>query len=502
MKHYEELHAMQYAENATKVYQYEKFKRMYPILFSRAVFVTRPADSDRDYYVPPALLNCVVVEKCAWDYLGCQYVSCFPFKSYTEKCRGEDPMQWTRVDNELYVPACQPACDRGLTMETVYRDGDCFVTNQAKKLYAMHPERYNGMIAKHARLQYDSVRDRLVINRIYCRAYGLKFDESNEDCYLPTVQYMAEILLGTTVYRRQLLRPLRPDFEPPPPPSSKLLRETFLEEAWTRVPLPVSRPVVSSTFRPEATLNTNLDEHGKLKPQSVSEIVAEVAADVGADLGMQVAVNYASYRLNQKISARLARRILVEKGMKRAFVHGLAKAAASGIVGKSAVLSIGLRAGLSAANVAFAVYGIVAMLIDVFDPYEYGKVLNREQVQRLDRLLDLRYFETHDFRNVRLTPEDVWNSLQDEEDLEDEMSYYAERFEEYLDALKSVSPEQSRQFVTKRDFLKPVTTVSTHPRGGLWVLGLLLVSSLILIRYMEYVGFLLFAILAFYCWIR
>ena len=496
MKYYEELHAMQYAENTTKLYQYEKYKQKFPALFSHAVIVTRPADSNRDYYVPPVLKNCIVVDYLAWNYYGCRYVSCFPFKTYEEPCRPEvDAMQWTRVDNKIYVRACQPACDRGLSLETRYRDGDCFVTNQAKKLFVMYPERYNGMVAKQARLRLEG--DRLSIDEIYCQAYGMQFDEETSECYVPGIQYFTEILWGTTVFRRGFLEPLQGEYEPPPPPSEERLQRSEFERVWAGVPRTSTTVDLEKTVSdPTSALNLDFEVHGRLRPESVAKIVKEVTAEVGVDLGIQAATSYAKYRLTQKISARMANRILVEKGVKHAFVHGIAKAATSGIVGKTAAM-IGVRAGLSAATVAFAVYGAISLLIDVFDPYEYGKVMDRDRVEKIDRLLDLRYFETDDFANVRLTPEDVWNVLQDEEDVEEELSYYGERFEEYLEALKTVQWEHNR-YTKKKINILPVTQKTLIRSPSRWVvLGLIVVGSLFLIKYVEYVAVLLCIILAF-----
>lgn len=488
--HFEQLHAMQYADNATKIYQFEKFRRRFPDLFGKhAVLETRPVD--RDYYVPPSLSS-RIVDKLAWDRLGCRYVSCFPFKSYEAPCRSNvDRMRWTRVDAFNRVMACQPACDRGLTLETKYRDGNCFVANQAKKLYVMYPERYNGMIAKHARLDYDLEEDRIAIGPTYCRAYGMVFDDASKDCYVPTAQYITEILLGSSIFRRHILQPLQIDSKPPPiePIRSDVIRR--FESVWREEK--TKRTI--DTARTDTVLNTDLDEHGRMRPESVAKIVAEVSAEIGVDLGIQVLTGYAKYLLSRKISARLASRILLEKSMKRAFVHGLAKVATSGLLASktlTAAALTGLRTGVSAASGVFAVYGIMSLMVDIFDPYEYGKVLNREQVERIDRMLDLRYFETIDFRNVKLTPEDVWNVLQDEDDIEDEMSYYVKRYEEYMDSLKTVNHVP---FTNKKIDLTRKVEQNTAPHAPLWILGLFLIASLILIKYVEYVAVLFCLIL-------
>lgn len=505
---YERLHAMMYADHATKIYQLEKFKQMYPRLYIHAVLETRLADSSRDYYVPPALRDpCLVVEKLAWNSEGCQFIACFPFKSYEEPCQPDvDSMQWVRLDNTLYVPACQPACDRGLSLDTRYRDGDCYVSNQAKKLYVMYPERYMGKIAKHVRLKYDEENERLVLDEIYCKAYGLQYDREAQDCYLPTSQYVAELFIGSSVFRRRLLNPKVSKFllfninnAPPPNPPA----EQF-EEVWKKVPRSSETIDLNKTTDDARTaLETDLDP--EKSPESIANIATDVIANVAADLGIQVTAEAVKHRWLTRISAKFARKILVRKGLKHAFLHGVAKTVGSKISVRSATAvttahlatkaasTLALRSTVSAASSAFAIYGIASLVLDIFDPFEYGRVLNKQQVDEIDRLLDLRYFETNNFRNVRMTPEDVWNVLQDEDDVEDELTYYGDRFDEYLEALQKV-PEH-RQFTRRK---VEVIKSSEGDRGPHWmfVVVLLCLLSVWMWRYVEVVALILWIWLA------
>lgn len=511
---YERLHAMMYADHATKIYQLEKFKQMYPRLFVHAVLETRHADSSRggDYYVPPALREirpCLVVEKLAWNSEGCRFVACFPFKSYEEPCQPKvDSMQWIRLDNTLYVPACQPACDRGLSLDTRYRDGDCYVSNQAKKLYVMYPERYMGKIAKHVRLKYDDENERLMLDEIYCKAYGLQYDREAQDCYLPTSQYVAELFIGSSVFRRRLQNPKVSKFllfnikTVPPPLKEEEKRQ--LEEVWTKIPRSIDK---TKDDDPRIALETDLDP--EKSPESIADIATDVIANVAADLGIHVATETVKHRWLTRISAKLARKILVRNGLKHAFLHGAAKTVGSKISIRSATAvttahlatktasTLAVRSTVSAASSAFAIYGIASLVLDIFDPFEYGRVLNKQQVDEIDRLLDLRYFGTNDFRNVRMTPEDVWNVLQDEEDVEDELIYYGDRFDEYLEALQTV-PEH-RQFTSRKlEVVKTSFGDTSGNRGPhllLLVLGLLC-TGIWFWRYVEVVALILWIWLA------
>lgn len=511
---YERLHAMMYADNATKLYQLEKFKQMYPNLFEHVVVKTRVADSSTDYYVPPSLRDtrpCLVVDKLAWNSDGCRFIACFPFKSYEEPCRPNvDAMQWIRLDNTLYVPACQPACDRGLSLDTHYRDGDCYVSNQAKKLYVMYPDRYMGKIAKHVRLKYDEKNERIVLDEIYCKAYGLRYDRETQDCYLPTSQYVAELFIGSSVFRRRVQNPKLAQFlllhinnTPPPNPPEQF------EEVWKKMPRSSETIALDDKTieDPRIALETDLDP--EKSPDSIADIATDVIANVAADLGIQVAAGTLKNRWLARINAKLARKILVRNGLKHAFLHGAMKMVGSNASVRAATAStmhlttktastIALRSTLSTVSTAFAVYGVVSLILDIFDPFEYGRVLNRQQVNEIDRLLDLRYFKTNDFRNVKMTPEDVWNVLQDEEDVEDELTYYGDRFDEYLEALHRV-PDH-------REFTRPKMEVSLDsgifddggwrkPPHWLWVMGLLC-TSIWFLRYVEIVALILWVWLA------
>lgn len=510
MDQYERLHAMMYADHATKIYQLEKYKQIYPHLFKHVVVETRPAESSRDYYVPPSLREirpCLVVEKLAWNAKGCRFVACFPFKSYEEPCQPNvDTIHWVRLDNSLYVQACQPACDRGLSLDTYYRDGDCYVVNQAKKLFVMYPERYMGKVAKHVRLKYDDVQDRLILDEVYCRAYGLRYDPEARDCYLPTSQYIAELFIGSSVYRRHLQYPslakfLNENINNDPPPGS--LEPSVFEEAWTKVPRSVDR----TTDHPHEVLETDLDP--EKSPESIADIATDVIADVAADLGIQVAAQAVKHRWLTRISSKLARKVLVENGLKHAFLHGVVKAAGTQTAIRAAsnttahlttktASTVALRSATGAVMTAFTIYGVATLVVDLFDPYEYGRVLNKEQVDKIDRLLDLRYFETNDFRDVKMTPEDVWNVLQDDEDVEEELTYYGDRFDEYLKALQTVPGHH--QWTRRKVEVASTNSYEKHrvfKKLFHWLLIIgFLWTSLFFWRYVDVLALILWAVLA------
>lgn len=499
---YERLHAMMYADHATKIYQLEKYKKMYPRLFVHAVIKTRPADSWRDYYVPPALrVTCLVVEKLAWNSEGCRFIACFPFKSYEEPCQPNvDKMQWIRLDNTLYVPACQPACDRGLSLDTRYRDGDCYVSNQAKKLFVMYPERYMGKIAKHVRLKYDDENERLVLDEIYCKAYGLQYDREAQDCYLPTSQYVAELFIGSSVFRRRLQNPKVSKFllfniNNTPPPA-----EERSDEVWTKIPRSAETIDLNKTANDPRIVLLETDLDPEKSPEAITDMATDAIANVAADLGIHVTKEAVKHHWLTRISSKLARKILVRNGLKHAFLHGAAKSVGSKISIRAATAvttahlatktasALALR---STASSAFTIYGIASLIVDIFDPFEYGRVLNKQQVDEIDRLLDLRYFKTNNFRNVRMTPEDVWNVLQDEEDVEDELTYYGDRFDEYLDALQKV-PEQFRQLTRQKlEVVEKTSQVRESLPHWLLLILVLCAISVWLWRYVEVVALIL-----------
>lgn len=503
MTTFDKEHGILYAENATKIFMFEKFSRLYPNLFKHAILETRPADSSKDYYVPPALADrCLVVHKLAWTERGCRYVACFPYTEKMEPCQENDPMTWIRLGFRDYGLGCQPACTKGMTRDTVFRNGECFEANAYKKFFVMFPETYNGMVAKHARLEL--VDDHLALSERYCRHYVLLFRDG--DCWLNDAQYYTELIFGTTFFRNIARKKHRPKKPPSPPP----LPVDEFENAWERA---VSRNKRAQDDDLSKSIDAVLNKNDVDYAQLVQEIVAELSIDYGIQISATVVRKFLD-----TYAPRMLGRMAASVSVKYAFVNMFLKIQISTLLRTSKAIQTvltGVRTTASVASMVFLLQGVVSLFLDVFDPYEYGKVLYKKQVDEIDKILDLKYFQSFSHQNIAITPEDVWMDLlkeelllereQDKNDDGDEnmlsemIMYFSERYEEYMAQIhdtnktnletKPLAPSVSGiRRLNEHDV--PLRDCRPH-----WIVIVgIFAASLLFLKYIEYFAFVLFGI--------
>lgn len=402
-------HAVRYAEEATKVFLYEKFKVTFPDIFNHATIQTRPASS-KDYYIPPSIADqCIVVTRTSFDETACTLLGCFPFKQELKRCEKTDSVRWVPL-SQNHILACQPACeDEEHAIDTTWKEGKCVQANPLKKMFALLPEQIFGQTSKHPLhngLDWDAGTLRL--NRAYCEAYGLNF--SAGDCTMDSGQSIAEFLLGMTVYRKMKQNNLKAPVPSQPPPLPTVFQSR-------------KRQKRSATQRETDTSDESNEETSRL----ASQISTELAADFGIDVSLS-----ALKRLLVKKAPKLLVKATSSVVIKSALIHAIVRSYTSLAI-KSLML-MGKMAG--GASNAFFIYGVATMILDIMDPYNYDKVLDAKTLEKINRQMDIRFFGRETNFEIQVTPEFLWDHVYAHSDESERIEYMAERISEYIEAIR------------------------------------------------------------------
>lgn len=448
---YELRHAVRYATEATRLFMFRRLSADLPFVFRHARIDVRPADSKTDYFVPAIdPQHAVVVVRTWFERDGCDQVACFPFQEGLEPCRADQSERLVRLGSGSTM-ACQEAC-RWSPIDTEYRNSKCWMVNVRKKQLALAPEEMYGMASKHEfHSGLDLVGGRLQLNAQYCGAYGLDF--SDGDCYESTGQKIAEIFIGSNVYR-SIKRALNP---PTPPPRRRIRRAAPPQQQPTEDPT-----------------------------DDTKQLVYDLALELSLDVGVDVSLDFVAHVLRKKIPGLVVKAVVdlpIKCAMLQAVTNSYAAAMLTGVRAMGTAVKV--------ASTALMGYGIVSLVLDAFDPYEFNKVLTKRTLQEIDLALDQEYFDRASGFEIEVTPEFLWDYVLADEDESERFLFFADRVREYLNALKLVPPPE------------PLKTLPTPPakemtRTGtvqwLCVFAVVVVAFLVP-RWIQYWAILIFFIM-------
>lgn len=424
MSKYELEHAIRYATECTKSYLFEEYLRRYPHLFNYANIKIRPADSDKDYYVPELLKDsCFVVVETNFEKPACIQLGCFPIRNIDlETCSGayDEPM-WVPLGSK-HTLACQPACSDirfRYKMDTEWLADKCVEVNPYKKMFAMNPEMLMDLRTrkKHGGLEWHD--GRLYLTAEYCHAYGLDFN--NNDCFNSQGQSVGEFFLGKTLYRtiRNQIEDIKELQREPPPivASGDTLRQALFNQYI------FDEKQNDTTNIPIVQLD---DDAIKL----ANMIIKEISIDLGVDLSL----DYVQHILKKKIPKLLnkaLRDVVIKSAVKQFVIRSTTQLAIR--------LSTMAASSLGGINHVLFIIGIISMVLDVMDPNDYNKVLDAARLERIDRKLDAKYFgHAADYIRV-VTPEYVWDNVLDDDDESSRYEYMSNKIKEYLEALRKTT---------------------------------------------------------------
>lgn len=450
MNQREQFHAVRYATEATHIHALETCRVQYPHLFGDAVIQTRPAHS-RDYYIPPALADrCLVLERVAFGETGCKRLGCFPFQENVQLCEKKNEPRWIQL-GQTFTLACQPAChEYPNPIDTEWSNGECLLSNSLKKVLAIMPEKMFERASRHKfHGGLDIANGHLKLNAVYCQAYGLDFD--NGDCYASTAQTIGEYILGMTVIRQ-------------------IKTSTIAQDSWKLNPPPLPEYLNYTSTR---RIKRSTDDAPPVLLDA--DFYKNLATDISVDLGIDVTVSTVKEILRKKVPkvVNLAvQNIGMKIAMKQAVISSLKQ------LSTQTFSTLGSLMGV-AGNV-FAVYSLISTVIDVVDPFDYRYVLSKDQLDKIDRVLDTTFYQGSEIRPV-VTPLALLDLLKREEDESERYEYMAERINEYLEALRA-TPRNAEAMAKWTGFVKKETAWVPPLRSMPYALIFVLVCLVILYR--------------------
>lgn len=412
------INAEIYANHCTRVYMHNKFLKSHPHIFRHSTLEERQATS-KDYYIPPKIASQCVVSKVSFDEIGCQKVACFPKTRNLEICEKDQDTIMLPIGRK-HTMACQPACRLiPNAVDTDFRKGKCYISNVYKKAFALFPEHVDGVeTVQPIHFGFDLEHDHLYMNYGYCSYYGLNFKRSTYECEASAHQTVLETIFGSSFYRYHI----RSNYKAPTYTAPSIPDYMKNDDAWLEGTPPPKRRNKRSTV---AVNSADIAE----------DLVREIAVDYSLDITLQqlsrlfrkripkTLQNISAKLYTGRVASRITKMALADVAMKS---HFDITAKVSKLVGR----------GFSVASGVFTVYSIIAFIVDLFDPFNFFSVLDRERLEKINNILDFQYFKNHN-KQVEFTPEEVWFLL--EEDISEYATYKIIKMQEYMDAL---TPDQ------------------------------------------------------------
>lgn len=478
--YYDYINAVEFGHHCALEHQYNYFLNKYPHIFKYVEIQSRLA-THQDYYVPPSIAGECKIYSIAFNEIGCRKISCFPKTSNLTDCTEKDPTTYMSIGNDFYL-SCQPAChELSPFIDTEFKDGKCWQMNTEKKIFALFPERiHNIEIYQPMHKGLNLKNGDLVINQEYCTAFGLSFE--NDECIAPVGQEIAEIFLGSTIY--------------------KSLKKASIQSTMNPVPPSVPHDVqnVSNWLEGSQSMKHNTTYQSKsampyIPSQAFSDVLKEFMKDLAIDIGTDVSIDYSlkvmKKRIPQsvlKMSTKVLNRKIVQSAMVKAITQSQALTFAK--------VARGLFSTLSKINVAMSIFGVVSSVVDLFDPFNYNYVLDKETISRVNEHLDFVFYRSNN-RKVEITPEKVWNLL------EEDMSLYVEKLEEkidyYLEAVK-LEDYNSRSKIQKDIFKKKKSKIKYQwdKVFHAFFVMILIIASIFFIQYIAYFILIYFLFILMY----
>lgn len=445
-----------YADHCTRVYMYEKYLQSHPHIFRYSKLHKEPATT-KDYYIPPKIKDKCIISKATFDEIGCLKIACFPKKRNLEPCDSFDNTLVLTLGQQ-HTFACQPACQFISTyLDTDFRNEKCMISNQLKKSFAMFPDKVDGTkTIQPLHVGFDIKNGNLRINSTYCKYYGLDYKYSTEECFSQPHNTVLETIVGTSFYR-SIKR-------------SKVKNKTY--------PLPDVPDSIKN-------IDSWLEGH---RPRSKRSLGHDIAQDLLREISIDLSIDLTLQQLSTLFKTRIPRTLqaIATNLSKSKMASKITKIALADIVLKSqfniaTVASRTMGAGLSIASGLFTIYGIIALVVDLFDPFNFMKVLDKTTLQKINKSLDFHFYGNYTTQNIEVLPDHVWFLL--EEDQSDYFIYKYERMMEYMEAL---SPDQ----------LIPKVKTQSHEFINVFHVSFIVVFFLlaaILVEYIDYVSFIFFA---------
>lgn len=466
--YYDYINAVEFGHNCALEHQYNYFLNKYPHIFKYVDIESRLA-THADYYIPVSIANECKKYSVSFNEIGCRKIGCFPKTSALTDCTENDPTTYITIGENFYL-SCQPAChELSQFIDTEFKDGKCFQANTEKKIFALFPEKiHNVQVYQPMHKGLNLKNGDLVINKDYCTAFGLSFE--NDECVAPIGQEIGEFFLGSTIY--------------------KSLKKASIQSSFNLVPPAVPNDVqnVSNWLEGSPSMKNTLNYQSNssmpyIPSETFSQIFREFMKDFAMDIGSDISIDYSLNVMKKRIpkstvkfSNMAINRKIVQSAMMKAITQSHALTFAK--------TARGLFSALSKVNIALSIFSIISNVVDIFDPFNYNYVLDKETLSKVNEHLDYAFYRSNN-KIVEITPEKVWNIL------EEDMSIYIEKLEEkidyYLEAVKM--EDYNARYKIQKDLSKKKKTKIEYNWGKVFhafFVMVLIIVSILLIHYIAY----------------
>lgn len=478
--YYDYINAVEFAHNCALEHQYNYFLNKYPHIF-KYVDVQSKLATHKDYYIPAAIKNECKIYSVAFNEIGCRKIGCFPKTASLTDCTEKDPTTYISIGENFYL-SCQPAChELSPFIDTEFKDGKCWQMNTEKKIFALFPEQiHNVEVYQPMHKGLNLQNGDLVINKDYCTAFGLSFE--NDQCTAPIGQEIAEFFLGSSIY--------------------KTLKKATIQSSFNLVPPSVPNDVknINSWLEGSPSMKNNstyqlTSSMPYIPAEAFSNILKDFMKDLTIDVSVDFSIDYSLKVMKKRIPKsviKMSNMAINRKVVQSAMMKAITQSHALSFAGAAR----GLFSALSKINIAMSLFSIVSNVIDLFDPFNYNYVLDKETISKVNEHLDYTFYRSNN-KNVEITPEKVWNIL------EDDMSVYVDKLEEkidyYLEAVK-LEDYNSRYKIQKEISKKKKTKIeyNWHKVFHVFFVMILIIASILFIHYIAYFILLYFIFILVY----
>lgn len=479
--YYDYINAVEFAHNCALEHQYNYFLNKYPHIFKYVDIQSRLA-THADYYVPAALAKECKKYSVSFNEIGCRKIGCFPKTNALADCTENDPTTYLTIGDSFYL-SCQPAChELSQFIDTEFKNGKCLQANTEKKIFALFPEKiHNVQVYQPMHKGLNLKNGNLVINKDYCTAFGLSFE--NDECVAPIGQEIGEFFLGSTIYKslKKASIPLSSvSLVPPPVPSDVQNVSNWLEGSPSRKNTLNYQSTSSMPYIPSQPFS-----------QTMRDFMKDIAIDVSADVSLDYSLKVMKKRIPQsaiKISSMAINRKIVQSAMMKAITQSHALTFAK--------TARGLFSALSKVNIALSIMTIISNVVDLFDPFNFNYVLDKETLSKVNEHLDYVFYRSNN-KNVEITPEKVWNIL--EEDMSMYIDILEEKIDYYLEAVKM--EDYNSRYKTQKELSKQKKTkieYDWHKVFHVFFVMVLIIASILFIHYIAYFLLLYFIFILIY----
>jgi len=485
--------ATKYANYYTNSFKINYYKLAYPVIFGNVIQNVK-VDKDGTRTL-----------KLKFEMGGCMTVGCVPYKQDGSSCvQGEDPT--FLLSQNTKIPTCLPICHfptdgNYWPLDTIFTEGKCVLDNTVLKQYAMVPRiRYDDPTNVPSNLvAFDYEYGRMFVNQDYCRRFGVHYDSSERDCYIPKDQLNAEKVFGSHFIRMLVSDPIKvrqyamPSFEPvlKDPIMPKFVPDEAMEDVLTRLEMPTPKRTTRSQENPVDLILTALDD----------DLLLRIAVEIGFDMS----IHQIKIVIKKKLAGFVTNRAVdVVKHLSTKYGSKVLSQATTLMVRQvvftaSSAVSTTLVTILNPVTLVLTLITVIGLIASAVDLGNVNHLMYKKDLDRISSRYMLKFREVMNIPNggyLEVTPEIAWTVMEKYQPFPFQEEYFylgLVKMSEYLDSLKVNYYGQNirKDEPVGKSQLQPQQTLKDTPPLQ-WIFTLvislsLMIFGLVYVKLIEYV---------------